>query len=600
MNKIALVAALLLSAAGASAQSFRSGYFLDNYIYGYRINPAQINRKSFFSLGTGNIDLQNNLNVGVASLLFPTENGLVTGFNKAVSAEEFLGGLPESTLLSMDENINLISSGRVKRNSMTTFEVNVRAMANMALPRELFAFLKQGGDRAYDISGINLSAGLIGDASYGFAHRLGKNLSFGARFHFLMDVADLRAYSVNSSITMGAAQTKLDSELHLQTSGMLSLGTDDNGNLDFSKTSINGPIFSSYGGGVDLGIEIRSGRAFRLFASVTELGAMRVKNTTDLVANSSITYTGMDVKYEDGEVKADYEAILEKLQQAIIFTDAQSGTRLERLPYNLSAGFKLNMLGLLSIGALATYHTDVINPWYDVRAGATVSLGTLLSASANAGVSTFGPTLGGAVNVNLLGINVIAGVDAFRGDVGTLSGLPVDLPFAVPVPLHAFNLNAHVGLAFNFGKAYKDEYQQKTKAKAKEPAPVTTESEAARRKAEAAQKLEDMKRRDEMKKIEDRKKLEEKNKRDEVKQYEKNKQLEEQLEEKKKLDEEQRKRDELKLIKEQRSAEEAAAAAAAEAQKEAEQTVVEQIVEVVAPSEQPAEPAKEEGGEDNQ
>ena len=582
---------MLLSASGVSAQSFRSGYFLDNYIYGYRINPAQVNRKSFFSLGTGNIDLQNNLNIGVASLLFPTENGLVTGFNEAVSAEEFLGGLPQSTLLSMDENINLFSSGRVKKNSMTTFEVNVRAMTNVALPYDLFAFLKQGGDKTYDISGLNLSAGVIGDASYGFAHRLGKSLSFGARLHFLLDVADLRAYSVNSSITMGSAQTKLDSELHLQTSGMLSMGTDDNGNLDFSKTSINGPIFSSYGGGVDFGIEIRGGRAFKMFASVTELGFMKVKNTTDLIANSSITYTGVDVKYEDGEVKADYEAILDKLQQAIIFTDAQSGDRLEKLPYNLSAGFKLNMLGILSLGALATYHNDVINPWYDVRGGATVSLGSLLSASANAGVSTFGPTLGAAVNVNLLGIDVIAGLDAFRGDVGTLSGLPVELPFAIPLPLHAFNLNAHVGLAFNFGKAYKDEYISKTKKTKETKTTVTTESEAARRKAEAQQKLEDMKRRDELKKIEDRKKLEEKNKRDEVKKYEKNKQLEEQLEEQRKLDEEQRKRDELKLIKEQKSAEEAAAAEAQK--KEAEETVVEQILEVVAPSAEPAGEASE-------
>ena len=85
---IVLVAALsLLSLTKASAQSFRSGYFLDNYVYGYRLNPAQIGPRSFFALGLGSIDLQNNLNIGMASLLFPTENGMVTGFNKAVSAE---------------------------------------------------------------------------------------------------------------------------------------------------------------------------------------------------------------------------------------------------------------------------------------------------------------------------------------------------------------------------------------------------------------------------------------------------------------------------------------------------------------------------------
>ena len=101
----------MLLSAGASAQSFRSGYFLDNYVYGYRINPAQLNKKSFLAVGAGNIDLQNSCSIGIASVLFPTENGMVTGLNKAVSAEQFLGGLPNSVGIGLDENINLLSFG---------------------------------------------------------------------------------------------------------------------------------------------------------------------------------------------------------------------------------------------------------------------------------------------------------------------------------------------------------------------------------------------------------------------------------------------------------------------------------------------------------
>ena len=466
INTFAVIAAMLLFAAGASAQSFRSGYFLDNYVYGYRINPAQINRKSFFALGVGNIDLQNSLNVGVSNFLFPLEDGrMVTGFNKDVPAEQFIGNLPKSTLLSLDENINLFSSGRVRNNRMTTFEVNVRALSNMALPRDLFAFLKQGGDTPYDLSGINLSAAVLGDAALGFATRVGKHLSIGTRLHFLVNVADLRAYSTNTSITMGANQTELQSELHLQTSGMLSLATNEKGNLDFSKASYKGPIFSSYGAGLDLGFELNSGRGFKLFGSVTELGAIKRKNTTNLVANSTVTYTGMDVTYEDGDVNADYQAILDKLQDAIIFTDAQTGDRLDILPFNATAGARLTLLNFISVGALGTYHIDSINPWYDLRAGASVALGYFLSVSANAGIGTYGPTLGAGFNLNFLGLNLVAGVDAFRGNVGTLSGLPVQLPVAIPLPLTGFNLNAHAGLSVNFGKSYKDEYVSKKSTK---------------------------------------------------------------------------------------------------------------------------------------
>jgi hypothetical protein len=566
---LATIAALLLCSAVASAQSFRSGYFLDNYLFGYRINPAQINRKSFISIATGSIDLQNSSNIGVASMLFPTENGMVTGLNSAVSAEDFLGGLPQSTIFAMDESINLLSSGTVRKNRMTTFEINLRARNTIALPRDLFAFLKQGGNQAYDISGLNLSAGVIGDASYGFAFRLSPRVSIGARAHFLLDIADVRAYTENSSITMGDTQTKLESNLHLQTSGIIGLGTDENGNLDMSKFTYKNPPFSSYGGGLDLGIEFKGSQGFRFFAAVTDLGAMAVKNTTDLVANSSITYTGVDVKYEEGTVKADYDAALEKLKEAIIFTDAQSGDRLEILPYNLSAGLRLSLFNTLSFGALATYHKDAINPWYELRAGAGLNLGYFINAAANVGMGTYGPSLGAAVTMNFLGFNIIAGLDAFRGEVGTLSGLPVTLPVPVPLPLHAFNLNAHVGVALNIGKVYKEEPVKKVK----ETKATKTESAAAKKAEAASKKLEEMKIQDSKKKAEQKKIQEEKKMQKEMKEHE---QLKKQ--------EEERKRQELKEMQKQKEE---------ELKKQEESVyVIPEFVEPVTPSEPAAEPAK--------
>lgn len=541
----ASVAVLLLCTAVASAQSFRSGYFLDNYVFGYRINPAQINRKSFLSVATGSIDLQNSSNIGVASMLFPTDNGMVTGLNSAVSAEEFLGGLPESTLFAMDESINLLSSGTVRKNRMTTFEVNLRARGTVALPRDLFAFLKQGGNQAYDISGLNLNAGLLGDVSYGLALRLSPRVSIGARAHFLLDVADVRAYTENSSITMSDTQTKLESNLHLQTSGIIGLGTDEKGNLDMSKFTYHNPPFSSYGGGLDLGIEFKGSQGFRFFAAVTDLGMITVKNTTDLVANSSITYTGVDVKYEEGTIKADYDAAMEKLKEAIIFTDAQSGDRLEVMPYNLSAGLRLSLLNTLSFGALATYHKDPVNPWYELRAGAGLNLGYFINAAANVGIGTYGPSLGAAVTMNFLGFNIIAGLDAFRGEVGTLSGLPVSLPVPVPVPLHAFNLNAHVGVALNIGKVYKEEPVKKVK----ETKTTKTESAAVKKAEAASQKLEDMKIQDTKKKAEQKKAQEEKKMKQEKKRLEELRKQEEE----RKLEEYRKKQEELKKQEEEQT-----------------------------------------------
>ena len=85
-----IILTLALATAGicASAQS-RSSYFLDNYVYGYRLNPAIMSERSFFSLPVvGNVQADIQSGIGVSTLLYPAPdgNGLVTGFNSSVSS----------------------------------------------------------------------------------------------------------------------------------------------------------------------------------------------------------------------------------------------------------------------------------------------------------------------------------------------------------------------------------------------------------------------------------------------------------------------------------------------------------------------------------
>ncbi|MBR6458006.1 MAG: hypothetical protein IKS71_05360 [Bacteroidales bacterium] len=452
---IVLVAALsLLSLTKASAQSFRSGYFLDNYVYGYRINPAQIGPRSFFALGLGSIDLQNNLNIGMGSLLFPTENGMVTGFNKAVSADDFLGGIPNGVRLSLDENINILSFGIAKENRMSTFEINFRTMVGLALPHDLFAFLKLGGDQPYDISGLGANVGVIADVAYGFAHKVGDNLTIGGRLHFLAGVADAKLYTANSNITMGST-AELNTEIHLETSGIASIGIDSEGNIDPNSLALTGPYVGGYGGGLDLGIEFEPFDGFTLTASVTDFGILFRNNTTNLAASSKVTYKGADINYqEDGSVKADFDAVLEELRQAIVFQEvAGEAQRMDILPFNAQAGlrYKLPFFKPLSFGVLGTWHYDTIAPWYEARGGVTLTPFRLISISANAGYGSLGgPVCGGALDLHLGPLNILAGFDTFLGDMGLITDVQIPPYNGIPIPLHGFNLNAHVGVGLTF------------------------------------------------------------------------------------------------------------------------------------------------------
>lgn len=431
--------------AGASAQSFRSGYFLDNYVYGYHINPAQVNEESFVGFVLTDIDLQHNANFGMGTLLFPRNGKVVTGFNKAVTADEFLGGLSTPMTLSLDENINLLSFGIVKnKKTMHTFEVNLRTLGSVALPYDLFAFLKKGGNETYDLSGLDINVGVVGDIAYGYSRRINSQLSVGGRIHALIGVVNVNAYTDNSSIALSPNETDLQSEINLQTCGILSLATDEDNKLDFGNTAMDGSPIGGYGAGLDLGVEYKPIEDLSITASVTDLGFISWKSTTSLKANANIRYTGGNIVYDDGDFETDFEDLLDDLTEAIEFKEAEAVSRMSLMPLNAALGvrYKMPFYKPLSVGVLGTYHVDSIAPWFDVRGGLTFTPSYLLSISGNVGYGTYGPTFGAALNAHLGPINLVLGADSFMGDMGKLNG--------IPVPLDNILLNLHLGLTASF------------------------------------------------------------------------------------------------------------------------------------------------------
>ena len=57
-----------------SAQT-NSTYFLENYVYNYRLNPAIMAEKSFLGFGVGNIAADLDSDLGVSTLLYPSKDG---------------------------------------------------------------------------------------------------------------------------------------------------------------------------------------------------------------------------------------------------------------------------------------------------------------------------------------------------------------------------------------------------------------------------------------------------------------------------------------------------------------------------------------------
>lgn len=448
MKKIFLLVPvlLLLCTFGASAQSFRSGYFLDDYVYGYRINPAQMTQKSFVGVAIGNIDLQNNGNIGAASLLFPNGNSIVTGLNKAVSAEQFLGGLKGINSLSFDESVNIFSLGIVKENQMITAEINVRALAGVSIPKDLLAFAKKGGTGvSYDLGGLGAGANAFADINFGYTRVLNDLLTVGGRVHLLLGMADLYAGTNPSPVNLGENSISLKPDLALEFSGLPTFSPAASGKItDFGEIGFNGSPVGGFGAALDLGVQFKPFPGFEAMVALNDLGFISWNNSFSGGIKGDFTFSGGSIGLEGGEIKTDLDGIVDKLMDSFKIVTGTTGSRMSGMPFNIAAGakYKMPFYDKLSAGVLATYHSSAYNPWFDARLGVTITPVSLIGLSANIGTGTFGPTFGAALDAHLGPINLLLGLDSFMGKIGKFSG--------VPIPLDQFMANIHFGLAFTF------------------------------------------------------------------------------------------------------------------------------------------------------
>lgn len=400
---------------------------------------------SFVGVAVGNIELQNSSTLGISSFLYPKGNTLVTGLNSAVDAKTFLGNLAETNGLNLDESINILSLGFAKETHTSTVELNVRSMVGVSLPYDLFAFLKKGGiNTSYNIGGIFANVNAIADLAYGYSRKINDQLRVGARIHALVGVASANVNGNDTSISMSDKEVAINSNLEVTTAGLVQVAI-DNGVIDMNKTGLStkGGL-GGFGASVDLGAVYEPIEGLEVSLSVNDLGGISWKNNVTAQATGKSTFKGGTITFDGGNVKTDLEDALKGLTEAINVKDIGVTSRFDLLPMTIAAGARYTMpfYSGLSAGLLATYHTGKYTSWYDVRLGATITPAKIISACANVGVTTFGPTFGAALNAHLGPINLMLGVDSYLGKLAKISG--------VSVPLNKFQENIHFGLAFSF------------------------------------------------------------------------------------------------------------------------------------------------------
>ena len=90
MKKLSLIiVTLLFTVTGALAQNFRTGYFLDGYMYKYQLNPAFQGERGFIALpavGGTSLGVESNLSFG--TFVYPQGDQLVSFMHPSVSSTD--------------------------------------------------------------------------------------------------------------------------------------------------------------------------------------------------------------------------------------------------------------------------------------------------------------------------------------------------------------------------------------------------------------------------------------------------------------------------------------------------------------------------------
>lgn len=417
MKKLFVSVTLLLSAAAAvCAQDYKSGFFLDNYVYGYRTNPAapiaEDDSYTFIGLGIGNVTAEANLNFPFSSIINKTGTGdlvfplISPQFTEAQVLENLL---PDNGLM-LDANVNILSFGRQDRDSRWNVELNLRTNNYVNAPKDFFKLVKRGlasletgeYDPDYSFNGMALDSKVFTELAFGYSRKIGDFVTVGARLKALAGIADA---SLGWNLSIGPAldenldiRVRTDASIRasapvsfplVQKDGRYML---DLGAFDFKPENVLKNIVSGWGAAADLGVTVEPLEGLQISASVNDLGFISWKP----VVNGNLLFE---------------KEILGKDYEDIFGLESNSDSRYSTmLNYTVHAGVRYHMpfYDRLSVGLLGTFQQHN----KEGRFGITVTPLDFISIAGSAAYGTFGPSFGAALNFHLPVVNFFVGMDS--------------------------------------------------------------------------------------------------------------------------------------------------------------------------------------------
>lgn len=438
MKKIILAAALAAICLSSKAQELQTGYFSPVYAYSYNLNPAFHSNYSIVALPViGSTSLGFLGNIGMASLLYPQNGNLVTFMHPDVSAEDALAKFSNgSNLISTDVSANLLSIGVRTGKLYNVIDLSLRASVDGSLPYDLFRFLKTGTSEtdSYDFSGLNFRGTAFAQIGIGSSWKRG-DLTIGVKMKGLVGLAglDVKMDRMNMRLTGDEWTVSADGTLSGAYDAM-KIATKKSSTgaysdiIDFENSEFDKRLgFNGFGLAVDFGLAYKVGPVV-LSAAVTDLGGINwFNNLRGRTAVNDWKYSGSkDIDLDEGSTIGDeLSNVADEFSELFEFRKEDEESEMRMLPATVRVGAKYNVVKNFSVGLLGTYKFNSLVPYREARVALNYNPFKALDITGSAGVSNYGATLGGLLNIKIPGFTLFFGMESILGKISP-QGIPLE------------------------------------------------------------------------------------------------------------------------------------------------------------------------------
>lgn len=437
---ILLTVAALTAWTSTVAQS-RNSYFMEGSYFRNELNPALTPTRGYIALpvisGIG-INLNSNY-LAVNNFFFKRDGQVVTGLHSSVSADEFLGKLPEKNKLANNMNLNILGVGFFTKGNFWNFGINLRSQNDMTLSKDIFSALKTLGNGTYDLTDSRIGSTTFAEMYVGHSRDILDWGTVGAKIKLLMGLENTTTIIDQMEAVVGREQVVGRLRGIVRANGIFIDPTKAKVGEEFDSDIMGAEelLFKSFGAAIDLGAEVRLlDNRLRVSGAITDLGFIRwgAKSRVDMDATGDFYYRGIDL--DTGDADSDGNAEL-------LVTQSPDKGYTTRLNCSLNFGAEYNILDdRIGFGLLS--HTEFCQTMSFTELTVSANFRPLnwLSATISHTLcnrNKFG-VLGFALNLHYTGINFFVGADYL--------GLGMVKYEDVSIPRNMKSLNLYMGLGF--------------------------------------------------------------------------------------------------------------------------------------------------------